>query len=382
MFRSLSLFFLITYVVSAIDIYAQITSSVRFAVIGDFGQVGQPAEDVSNLVKVMSPDFIITTGDNNYDIGAASTIDQNIGQYYYQYISPYLGSYGLGDTINRFFPSLGNHDWATAGALPYLTYFTLPGNERYYDFVRGPVHFFVIDSDPHEPDGIDSSSVQAQWLKLSMASSSSTWKIVYMHHPPFSSSSVHGSTPVLQWPFKSWGASAVLAGHDHTYERLMKDSLDYFVNGLGGKSIYAFGSPIPESKARYNSDYGAMLVVADPDSITFQFISRAYIIADQFTIRRAQQVSPQVVNTYLLKQNYPNPFNQETTILFYLPEPNRVKLDLYNILGQRVRTIANEEFEAGENRVFLDMNGFSSGIYFYSMETNNYRITRKLMYLK
>ena len=58
-------------------------------------------------------------------------------------------------STNSFLPSLGNHDWGTPNAQPYLDYFALPGNERYYDHVQGPVHFFIVDSDPNEPDGID-----------------------------------------------------------------------------------------------------------------------------------------------------------------------------------------------------------------------------------
>src|SRR4028118_1944089 len=68
---------------------AQTMRSARFAVIGDYGQAGQPEQDVANRVKSWSPDFIITVGDNNYPYGEASTIDQNIGQYYRQYIYPY-----------------------------------------------------------------------------------------------------------------------------------------------------------------------------------------------------------------------------------------------------------------------------------------------------
>ncbi len=92
--------------------HMQVTgSNVRFAVIGDFGQAGQPEQDVANLVKSWDPDLIITVGDNNYPVGAATTIDQNIGQYYHDFIYPYMGAYGAGATANRFFPSLGNHDW-------------------------------------------------------------------------------------------------------------------------------------------------------------------------------------------------------------------------------------------------------------------------------
>jgi hypothetical protein len=119
---------------------------IRFAVIGDYGLAGQRELDVADLVKSWSPDFIITTGDNNYGNGSASTIDHNIGQYYHSFIFPYFGTFGEGAASNRFFPSLGNHDWIAPGAQPYMDYFTLPSNERYYDFVRGPVHFFVIDT--------------------------------------------------------------------------------------------------------------------------------------------------------------------------------------------------------------------------------------------
>ena len=120
--------------------------------------------------------WLVTTGDDNYVTGSASTIDANIGQYYHDYIGNYYGSYGAGSPVNRFFPSLGNHDWITRSGTPalptpYLNYFTLPGNERYHTFTHGPVQFFAIDSgdgsgtitDGFEPDGYSITPVQAQW---------------------------------------------------------------------------------------------------------------------------------------------------------------------------------------------------------------------------
>jgi len=136
-------------------------SAVRFGVVGDFGEDGSAEAAVASMLDGYLPEFIITTGDNNYNTGADSTIDRNIGKYYGNYIYPYTGAYGSTATENRFFPSLGNIDWETPNAQPYLDYFTLPGNERYYDLVRGPVHFIVLDSDPREPDGTASSSTQA-----------------------------------------------------------------------------------------------------------------------------------------------------------------------------------------------------------------------------
>ena len=259
--------------------------SLRFAVIGDFGDGGLGEADVAGLVHGWDPDIVITVGDDNYPLGAAGTIDAHIGQFYHDFIFPYTGTYGPGAAENRFFPTLGNHDWYTAGAKPYLDYFSLPGNERYYDFVQGPVHFFALDSDENEPDGINRASVQAGWLKQGLATSTSPWNIVYFHHAPYSSG-MHGSTTWMQWPFAAWGAQAVLSGHDHTYERLLVDGIPYFVDGVGGGGRYNFVNILPESQFRYNADYGAMLVTAASTDLYFEFSNRTGKLIDQYEVQK------------------------------------------------------------------------------------------------
>jgi hypothetical protein len=264
---------------------ATLEPTVRFAVIGDYGSGNQNAADVADLVASWQPEIIITTGDNNYPSGSAQTIDENIGQFYHAYIYPYLGSYGEGADINRFFPTLGNHDWDTTNAQPYLDYFTLPGNERYYDFTWGPVHFFALDSDSREPDGVGASSPQAAWLQNGLANASEPWKVVYMHHPPYSSG-LHGPVDWTRWPYQEWGADVVLSGHDHTYERLLVDGFPYFINGVGGGAIYQFVNIEEGSQVRYNSDYGAMLVEASPSQMTFQFITRQGEVVDVYSLSK------------------------------------------------------------------------------------------------
>ncbi|HUS17019.1 MAG TPA: S-layer homology domain-containing protein [Chloroflexia bacterium] len=258
---------------------------VRFAIIGDYGTAGQPEADVAALVHSWNPDFVMTTGDNNYPNGGADTIDANIGQHYHDFIYPYAGIYGSGAPINQYFPAVGNHDWVTPGAQPYLDYFGLPGNERYYDMGAGAVRIFAVDSDPAEPDGITSASVQAGWLQTRLAATTEPWKLVYFHHPPYSSG-VHGPTPDLQWPFQDWGASVVLSGHDHDYERIMLKDFPYIVNGIGGTSLYAFGKPVPGSVVRYNDDFGAMLATADQGTLRFDAVSRAGVAIDTYTMTR------------------------------------------------------------------------------------------------
>jgi tartrate-resistant acid phosphatase type 5 len=260
------------------------TAVRKYAVIGDFGSDDDHELDVSRLIKSWNPELILTVGDNNYPDGEASTMDRNIGKYFHEFIYPYTGTYGAGATVNRFFPSLGNHDWdnrAGAPAQPYKDYFTLPGNERYYDFVAGDVHFFAIDSDDREPDGNTSNSVQAVWLRNRLAASTAKWKIVYFHHPPYSSRT---SDTDMRWPFQEWGATAVITGHAHVYERVMRNGFPYMTNGLGGESTGTFGTPIAGSVVRFGNDYGAQLITANSEFITFQFITQAGLVIDTFTI--------------------------------------------------------------------------------------------------
>lgn len=256
---------------------------VSFAVIGDYGTGEQPEEDVANLILSWDVDFIITTGDNNYPYGEAETIDDNIGRYYHSYIYPYKGEYGESASTIRFFPTLGNHDLVTNSGEPYFDYFELPGNERYYDFVWGPVHLFALNSNSSEPDGVTSNSTQANWLREVMTASTTPWQVVYTHHPPYSSGP-HGSTVWMLWPYEEWGADVVMAGHDHTYERLLINDIPYFVNGLGGRSIYNFNGAVDGSVVRFNRDYGAMLVHATSEQIIFRFITRTGEVVDQHVI--------------------------------------------------------------------------------------------------
>ncbi len=256
---------------------------VSFAVIGDFGAAGENEAKVAELVRSHHPDFVITTGDNNYPSGAAETIDANIGQYFHEFIAPYRGTYGPGAQNNRFFPSLGNHDWRAPGATPYLDYFELPGNERYYDVERWPVHLFAIDSDDHEPDGTDAGSVQAGWLKAELARSSAPWKVVYFHHPPYSSG-LHGSTHEMRWPFREWGASIVYAGHDHHYERFLVDGFPYVVNGVGGNELYLLGARPPESLSGVDDVHGAVFVEASERRFASRFVSTDGATLDEIVL--------------------------------------------------------------------------------------------------
>jgi tartrate-resistant acid phosphatase type 5 len=249
-------------------------ATVHFAVIGDFGRAGEAEAAVAALVHSWHPDFILSVGDNNYPVGGADTMQKNVLQYY-----------GNDIASGHFFPTLGNHDWGTGNIKAYLQYLHPLGNGRYYQFARGPVRIFVLDSDYHEPDGAVPDSKQVHWLKKALAAATEPWKIVAFHHPPYSSGP-HGSTERMRWPFAQWGATAVITGHDHDYERIMRDGIVYIVDGLGGVSRYEFPNkpPVEGSAIRYNANYGALKVDANAHHLTFQFITIDGKVIDTYTI--------------------------------------------------------------------------------------------------
>jgi len=85
---------------------------------------------------------------------------------------------------------------------------------------------------------------------------------------------------------------------------------------------------------------------------------------------------------YELGQNYPNPFNPTTTIEYAIAKPGLVEISLYNILGQKIRTLVNEQLPAGRYRVLVDGADLTSGVYFYTIKAGDFVQTRKLLLLK
>lgn len=265
--------------------------------IGDFGSDNLSTRQVAHLVKSWQPQFIITLGDNNYPSGSALTLDRNVGQFYHDFIAPYPGRYGSGAPTNRFFPSLGNHDWVATNAQPYLDYFILPGNGRYYTFRQGPVEFFCLDSDKHEPDGYTQDSAQGQWLRHELTESKAVWRIVYFHHAPYSSGIFHGThtgeCAHMRWPFREWGADAVLSGHDHIYERVHTNGLVYLVNGLGGDSKdRLYGMPVGGSARRYSGDFGALRIDAAENYLLFRFMTWRGTLIDSYRMEPKPRPEP------------------------------------------------------------------------------------------
>lgn len=261
-------------------------------IIGNIGDFGDPdyqpkPTQVADLVKSWDPDFIVTNGDNIYS--PAVTYEEIVGLLYGDFITDELAT-------NKFWPSIGNHDHnePTNGIQDYFDYFTLPNNERYYDFVKGPIHFFVLHSgiqgnnqdNSEEVDGIQVGSAQAEWLRVRLALSTAPWKVVIVHDAPYTNGV--GNSPgftYLRWPFKDWGADLILSGDSHGYERLSVDGLPYIVNGAGGTPLREFiGSPSAESVLRYNDDNGAGRMTVTCDELKYEFFNTDGTLIDTLTL--------------------------------------------------------------------------------------------------
>lgn len=219
--------------------------SVTFALIGDYGTGEAPEAQVADMVKSWSPDFIVTVGDNNYPLGSNGTIVHNIGDYYGEYIynpdapeNQRCRGKATDEKMNRFFPAPGNHDnYAVPELQPYLDYFTLPGNERNYEFSWGPVQFFSMNT--KVAGNIKCcDSPEAEWLARTIATTDYPFRFVYFHHPPYSVSK-HGSSESLRWPFEQMGVDVVFSGHEHVYERINpvgSTKTAYIVCGNSGRT--------------------------------------------------------------------------------------------------------------------------------------------------
>ena len=239
------------------------------AVVGDYGVGSEGEQAVADLVSRARPRAVVSVGDNVYDDRGYEAL---VGAYY----GPWVESQNL-------LPAVGNHDHEE-GIGAFDAFFPYLHGRHVYAAGRGGMRFFVLDTTT-ALDSPDSMRRQREWLKRSLLASRARWKVVVLHHPPFSSGDVHGSTPEFQWPFGSWGADLVLAGHDHLYERIVADGTTYVVDGSGGKDLYGFGDAVAGSRVRFSDDFGALFLTASDRTLTGEFWSAAGVRVDRFALR-------------------------------------------------------------------------------------------------
>ncbi len=134
-----------------------------------------------------------------------------------------------------------------------------------------------------------------------------------------------------------------------------------FSQGLGQLLVYDF-----------EFDPGNFLIAATESGL-FRTINSTVGITLQ---------NSEIPENYSLSQNYPNPFNPETKIIFSVPENNYIKLRVFNSLGQEIAVLVNGFHKPGTYAVTWDASSYSSGIYFYRLETGNFSSVKKMVFIK
>lgn len=273
--------------------------SFRFAMVGDSGEVISGSlndtKKVSDAIIAEGVDFMVHLGDSNYPSGSPATIQSNFLNFY--------GSF-LPDNL---YIAFGNHDLDTDYGLSLLDKLPEPkrliGDSKiglrnmWYDFCRGPVHFFVLNSgntaatDAMNPalDGYMNFAAQALWLENALKNSGAAWKIVLIHRAPYNSGTDHyPGSATARLAYKPWGADAVFSGHGHDYEHLKVATLDYFVCGLGGatRQPMSGSGPVAGSLLFYYAKNGYLLCTGDRGTLTVTMKTFDGTVVDVVTLTK------------------------------------------------------------------------------------------------
>ena len=89
-----------------------------------------------------------------------------------------------------------------------------------------------------------------------------------------------------------------------------------------------------------------------------------------------------ITNKYEILQNYPNPFNPTTTIAYSLQKSEKVKIEVFNLLGQQVKTLLNKQMPSGSHKVEFTVKNLPSGVYLYRIKAGQYQEVKKMILLK
>ena len=209
---------------------AEAQDTVRFLAVADTGSGDANQRAVGQQMalahKRRPVDLVVLGGDNIYPSGDLSMVESTFQRPYAELLRAGV----------PFHAVLGNHDIRTANGVPQVAYKPFGMKGRYYNLRRGPVEFFMLDT-----NGNADWQRQISWLRAVLAQSRAPWKVVVGHHPIYSSG-FYGNDPHLAAKLtalmRRHGVQLYINGHEHNYERSKPiQGITYLVVGGGGASL-------------------------------------------------------------------------------------------------------------------------------------------------
>ena len=233
--------------------------------VGDIGYCdGETDEAVATLASRL-PGSLAILGDIAYPDGTIGNFESCFEP-------------AWGPMRSRMHPTPGNHEYETPEASAYFAWFGAAAGEPgqgWYSWDLGAWHLVALNSNCALVGGCGAGSPQLAWLEADLAAHPTACLLAYWHHPRYSSGR-HGSieeTDALWNALVGAGMDVALAGHDHTYERMVVDGVREFVVGTGGRSLYPFeDEALPATEVRQDDTYGILRLDLGEGGYEWEFL--------------------------------------------------------------------------------------------------------------
>jgi len=264
----------------------EVVTPTRFSFLGDDGLLSPDRFKVFGQIAEANPDCVIGLGDHAYTSGTHSQVSTRLKDYWER-----ARAYG------KFYAVPGNHDLDTNKGAAFFQYMRQPPTNYFVKRIGEFTDVFFIVSGwntagvqqfPFNSYSVDMRDAeQFVWLKAALAESTARFKFVVWHEPMYTSGAVHAARTELQViPLKQWGAHALLCGHNHQYERIVRDGFTYYIVGTGGSSLYDFADPPDSGSCARIKSFGRLNCTVNPLSAEFVFVDDNGEEHDSWIIRR------------------------------------------------------------------------------------------------
>jgi hypothetical protein len=177
--------------------------------------------------------------------------------------------------------------------------------------------------------------------------------------------------------YESFAEVSEKSGVGNVYNLSLDSSnQDYFVNFMDD-TTYAIGN-LNFIHSQHDVNYKEII----PPGTVVRFTSTPSLEGKEIIFSTPNKPEYKPNYDFELFQNYPNPFNPTTKIRYFIPQEGKVEINIYNVLGQKVKELVNENMKAGKYETTFNGSNLSSGVYIYRIEAANFVQSKKMMLLK